>query len=786
MKMSNINSKRGSGYLVVLFFATMLMIFFSVFGRIRSGHHQLQSKDVRRFVASNLGEAALNCIVAELNANRAYNTHAHYYHNKSGWSFPTKKRESLLGKMDNITIDGVNQGIYSGHTENGEFKAKFAKNYGSKENSKTKALRESEMYTRVEIVVKVGSGWGGKDESYRKITAFLERRYPATEHLLFDGEMLDLGGLGPYNKRENKLTRSRLYGYHWVTFNTAGGTCKGSEIVEGEKVETPGLIRALKDSDLEFSDEQKHKLTKENDSLHVTEFLDFDGYIVDGPHGAHPIKFTRLPRERIKNTAEIYKNTYGVIINSNTLPESSYTNPYDPSTKFYDLDFGEFKALPIPKEEKDNEKENNEEKTERAVSRDDDDDENENSDEDDENVGNLDSHDTDDPDIIKEKPGRRILVYSEVPLRIWGCPDKSITIYSSKDIVIDGDFNQNPETSQLYKDDYYQDYKKVLRNGKNNNKVGAMIMSEGRILIDMSRPSKFLKNELKPYFLYCLAMNLHPSSVEIEAEMRRDLCPADPSNRESILGLSSSIGADGKPEPKFGTMAYLFNYQEINSGGSYDANIEDLVNFFTPDSSNSDPRFGIKDATVRNDIIEYIKSAIRTGGDLTVDEQDKIFDMAWKQALIEEEKEIDYSCGAAGLATGLFDEAIKDSSDGIFIPEITINATLISSCRRASEWHIGNSDVKVNDEIGKPEEYIKKPGFLIQRIYGGEIRIGRTEPEYYIDGSNTGKNILRRRIWDNTNLTNRDFKPVEAPAVHNILTFTEEQISAKEYNNFKG
>ena len=94
--------------------------------------------------------------------------------------------------MDNLTLNGVDNGIYSGYTEHGEFKARFAQNYGSRENIKTKALRESEMYTRVEIVVKVGGGWGIKEQTYRKITAILERRYPATEYLLFDGETVTL------------------------------------------------------------------------------------------------------------------------------------------------------------------------------------------------------------------------------------------------------------------------------------------------------------------------------------------------------------------------------------------------------------------------------------------------------------------------------------------------------------------------------------------------------------------------------------------------------------------
>ena len=773
-------SRRGSGYLIVLAFATILLIFFAIFGRVRSGHHQLQAKDVRRFVASNLGEAALNCIVAELNANRAFNTHRYYSEkNKNKWASPVKNRETLIGKMDNITIKGVNDGIYGGYTEHGEFKAKFAQNYGSRENSKTKALRESEMYTRVEIVVKVGGGWGIKEQTYRKITAILERRYPATEYLLFDGEMLDVGGLGPYTQRENQLKRSRIYGYNWITFNTAGGSCKGTEIVEGEKIETPGLIRALIDTDLEFSSKERHKLTKDNDSVHVTKFEDFDGYIVDGPHGAHPIKFTRLPKERIQKTVNSFKKVYGITIDNKSLPVSKYSNPYDPSTKYYDLNFGEYRAIAIPRDDDDD-------RTSRLGRDSDDDDENNPPGDEEEEVDDIDTKDSDDPEIIKAKHGRKLLVYSEVPLRIWGCPDKSITIYSTKDIVIAGDFNQNPETSQVYKDRYYQEYKKVLRNGKNNNKVGAMVMSEGRIFIDMSSPSKFVKNEVKPYFFYCLGMSLHPSSLEIEEELKRTVCPPEPRDRGSILGINSNMGG-GIAEARYGTMAYLYNYPEINSGGSYEANIEDLKNFFMPGGTALDPRFGIKDSKVREDIIEYIKQAVRAGGDLTSDEQNRIFEMAWKQAIKEEEESgFDPGCGASGMVSGLFNEAVKKESDGIFVPEITINATLISSTRRASKWHIGNSNSKVNDEIGNTEEYLKKPGFIIQRIYGGDIRIGRAKPEYFVGGSHGGGNILRRRIWDNTNLTNREFKPLEAPAVHNILTFTDEQISEKEYNNLKG
>ena len=89
------HNKKGSGYLIVIAFASILLILFMIFGRVKSGHHQLQSKDVRRFVATNLAEAALNCIIAEMNANRAFNTHR-YYSEKDGWTSPVKSRDSLL------------------------------------------------------------------------------------------------------------------------------------------------------------------------------------------------------------------------------------------------------------------------------------------------------------------------------------------------------------------------------------------------------------------------------------------------------------------------------------------------------------------------------------------------------------------------------------------------------------------------------------------------------------------------------------------------------------------
>ena len=772
------NSKSGSGYLVVLAFAGILLIFFMIYGTFKSGQQQLQSKDVRRFMTASLGEAALNCIVSELNANRGFSTHR-YYREKGDeyWNTPVKTRETLLGDMGKLYVSGVKKGVYQGGSQFGEFKAKVAPIYSARENSKTKTLLEAEMYTRAEIVVKVGAGWGIKEETCRKITAMIERRYPAAENVLYDGEMLDVGAIGPYPGRENQLSRGRLYGYNWITFNTAGGACRGSELLEMEKIETPGFIRALKDTRISFADNSVLNLTSANDSYKMNKFDPREGFIVDGANGAHPIKLARLPRERIKATADRYRKTYGLIIKDGMLPYGKYSNPYDPGTKYVDLDFADYRVLRAAGKRSARAGDDAGEAEEE--------DSGSGSDEDEDGSNGSDySTASDDPEIIRALRGDKILIYSELPVRVWGCPDRTITIYSTKDIVVGGDFNQNPRTPQLYENDDFINYRFPLENGKDRHKIGAMLMSEGRVLIDVSRPTLFARNELKPFFLYTLAKNLHPSTPEIEAEIKYILCPLNPDNRKALIGLGE-LGVDGNFLPRYGTITWLYNKKDDNSSGQYKVNMEDLINFFTPGGGDK-PRFGIRDEKVRNEIIEYFKFAVRDVGDLTTTEQDRLFDMAWKQAVIEEESAQSPYDGAMGLMMGLFEEARKDPSDSLFIPEITINGVLVSSTRRASRFSVGNSVEKVNDEIGNAgnAQYMRPPAFLIQRVYGSVIRLASKEPDYYMSGAHTGANILRRRIWDRTNLYSNPFRPLESPAAHNLLTYTEELISEKEYDKF--
>ncbi|NLM17405.1 MAG: hypothetical protein GX221_06780 [Candidatus Riflebacteria bacterium] len=743
-----LNSKRGYGIIIVILFMTVMFVLFAVYFKMQSAHSFLYSKHVRRSVASNLAEGVLNCIIAELDANRTFATHWNY-DAKDTYTFksPVKSRETSLGPIPNFKIGGVKNGIYYGSSDYGTFKAKFAPCFGGFENPKTKTLSESSMYTKAEIAVKTEAGKTSKDEPVCiKLSAILERRFPSAEHALYDGEVLDIGALGPYNSSPNEIRRARLYGHHSIFFTSKGAGDHGTELFEIEKIETPGMIRVTSDTDVKFSDNTSTVLCPENDSLNITAFNSFEGYLIDGTHGAHSIKLNRIPKERLLNYVQTYKKSSGVYIDSSTLPESEYRNPYDPQTKYYDLDFGEYRLTSEG-----------------------------------EKLG------SDDPKCIKEKNGEKIVVYSKVPLRIWGSPDKSITIYSEKDIVIAGDYNQKHSTRQVYKDNRYLDYATRIYNGKYNHKVGSLIMTEGRIIIDYSDPSLFAKNEIKPYFLWKLAESMNPYSQKIAGEIKTALAPPDPSERTAIFGVEENIDATGKLIPRLGTIAFLYNFPEVDEGGSYNANMEDLIAFFTPGTPKS--IFPIKNTQGREELIEIIKDACRTNGDLTLAEQDEIFNFAWQKALEDRKEAPDEKCAIMEIIPHLFKDAAKDHRDGLFIPEMTINSFLISSEKRSSIWRQGNNSNKAMDEIGNvgDKKYIKPPGFIILRIYGGYARIGRKEPSYFISGEHTTKTgVLRRIVWDNTNLTNQDYRPLEQPVTHNVLTISETLITEKEYEEFSG
>ncbi len=772
-------ARKGSGYIIILIFSAIMAIFFLALGRFKSGAETLRSKSARDYIATTIAETGLNCVIGELKFRSDSLTHWYYDKRKSPpWQKPTAGGPAFISKFEDVVLDGVKDGsyqgkIYNGRTLMGIFKARCAPVYGAKENRKTKTLKEAQIYSRVEVVARAGADSKGESNSYRRIVALLEKRSPAFENVLYDGEWLDTG-FGPYSSKENIFTRGRLYGYQGIDFCTTAGGDKGSDIAKCEKIESAGTIRALKSTAISFGNEKSITLSASNDSTAgYLKFKTYDGYLVDGAHGGHPFKFTRLPRERVLKDAQRYKKSSLIIENKTSLPESKWKNPYENKSQFYDLNFGDYRAG--QKGGSGSEDENPPEPGEDEEG----------------GGGDAPAGGSDDPPEIAKLGGSKLLIYSKVPLRIWGCPDRTVTIYSEGDIVMAGDFNQNPITTQDYPDTTCQNYQctdgeKKLACGKGGNKVGALIMSEGRIFIDVSRPTLYLKNEMKPYFLFALGMSLNPTTPKDEDDLRKAVGWYDKEKRTNL----NLIGKNGIT-PVFGGTYWLKNHpmvDEIDFDQCPDA-LMGLRDFLLPGLGTT-PHFGIRDTQFQKTFFKKVIEVCRNDFTLTTTEQDDLWNLAWAQGVLEEESSPQTDCGPMGLAPFLFDEAQKKQDDGIYPPEITINAALVSSSRRSSHWKSGSANPKCRDEFGnvaasseKMVEFMKKPRFIIQRVYGNEIRLACSEPKYYVTGEYCGGEILRRRIWDET-LYSQAFKPRDFPFSYNILSFSEEAVSKDDFEKF--
>lgn len=759
--------RAGSGLLIVVILIMLMALFFVTIGRLRSGAETLRSKSARDYVATTIAEAGINCMIAELNYNRTFFTHWGYNtkpkDGKTRWPSPVKKRETSIGSVGEISIDGITSGVYSGRSPMGEFKLKCAPFQNAKGFRDTDTLKEQEIYVYVDAVARSGADAKAENNSYRRVTALIERRFPTAEHLLFDGEMLDTA-LGPYSDRPNELKRGRLYGYQWLVLNTTGGIDKGSIANEIEKVETPGMIRAIIPTEVTFSDKKKVTVDRSNDSMAFSKFNAHDGFLLDGAHGAHPIKLTHLQMERIKQKTADMKSG-GLVVDEKTFPVSAWKNPYDKTTKYYEMDFGGYHAPLI--------------------------------------ASGTDDADVppptgcDDPGPLSKLRGRSCLIYSTVPLRIWGCPDRTVTICCEKDIVMAGDFNQNPATPHDYPDLYYQDYKTKLMNGKNpaggdNHKVNALIMSRERVLIDTSRPTLFANNEIAAALRLAIGLALHPVNAEQEKLLRENFCPAD-GKAKSIIGEGIPDPNTGVPIPFFAAIAWLRQNESADPFGPLaQTQMGDLIALFTPSGSDDGkPHFGIRDEAARKKLISQIVDDCRDDGLIDPSEIRSIVEQAMLQAMTEEYAKPSADCGVMSMMAFLFDEAKKSPTDGLWPPEITINAMLVSSTRRASKWRVGMALPKVFDEIGNAPggesdgivQYLKKPRFLIQRVYGSEIRLASSEPRYFIDGKFSGDAVLRRRLWD-TSLYSDNYRAEEMPEAFNLLTYSESTITKEVFDSF--
>ncbi|MBF0542788.1 MAG: hypothetical protein HQM08_00020 [Candidatus Riflebacteria bacterium] len=776
------SKNRGQAIIVVLLICMVLGILLGAVFNFQRGQINLLSKSAKDYLAICAAEVGINCVLSEMKTNPAFVTHGNAYIPQKDWVEPAPHTHYYIKSVSGLELDNPSRGVYSGRItlERTRVVADFktrVRRIPSKENHLTQTVDESDRYYLVESIGRIG-------DVYRKVSAVVERFFPSA-FLLYDEQILDLGGQGPYRVRPGILRRGRIYGHEMIKLSRRGLFDTGTEFREIEKFSTPGSIKSTYDAYFQFrngkegrlkssgSDDPKTFDTFPEESNGIT----LGQFVLDGFHGGKSEKLPPL-------NPLVYKNSVHpkpIILNDSSqfegFEKSKWRNPVRPQEEVFDLNFGwKFSSS-----------------------------------------------------------GEKVVFYSTVPLRVWGCPPyKAITIFCEKDVYIAGDFNANPKSPQNYTEGYI-DYKDPITNGVDKN--GAMIISMGRIWFDYSNPMLFLRNEFHTMLDYEMASRLQGYSTDTQPLLPDSANSGNPNSGNQNGSGSHRISApvcyiashaidefllmkavypyhnSPNSDPRMPLTSVGFSAISALNAVPKDPNAVSLSleflaslylnpafagirEYFTysEDPTEYKYRFGIKSTTKRE--IELTKLAVScyTLGAIPVTLRDHVINELLDEATNEVLKdEPNQALGAWNAVDRLFKLALS-KKQGFRMPEMTVNAMLIDSAQINARWDDRDGVVKVENEIGNifsPEArcfpYVGSNTRIILRHMGGKIHLRTTPTKEFLDGRLREDNsIVRRNVWDSTYVPGSgDFYPPHQPAGFNIATWFDAPSSAQEFDSFK-
>ncbi len=803
------NIKKGQALLAMLVICLFLGIISCTLLNIQSSQINLLSKSAKDYVALSAAETGLHCVLAEMKADYQFVTHGNPYIPAEGWPSPTTRKYNYVGSSKLLKTNGKSTGVYEGTVDfpvlklKGEFKVRM-KLLKSKNSLASKSVDEAHRYFLLESYGKVG-------DSYRKISTVIEKVVPGN-FLLYDGQVLDVGGYGPYRVTPGLMTGGRFYGHEMIIFSKKGALDATAELQNTEKIYTPGYIKAETRVGVEFFGGKKGEITPRNDSTDPDKFETFaikmggkvnDRFMLDGNHGAKPQLLPPLNPSYYREAKKPHPEILKAGSSFEGFRESKWRNPEKPSETVYDLFFGwDYK-----------------------------------------------------------KDNKDFLIYSEVPLRVWGCPKwKALTIFCEKDVYIAGDFNANPDSPQRYTPGY-RSYAKKVMNGTDKN--GCQIMSMGRIWFDYSNPMNFLRNEMEVVLDYDLAccltteepsnlllkgivwpernttgplkhrlpmtmlnfthintiynmpkeeakstaaiaalVGLHPSLSKLRHYLNKPGDNSNPStsaghgsagnNLENIGGSGTSTGSSGGSGGANGPSENINRVQFADSiGGADGAGGGDVP---IGNEEKQKVHFPIRNAIVKAYMIETIGVESYLVGVVPAGTRDKIIkrilDAAEKE-INDDDKEPDGELGPWNIADRIFDLQVKHKDTGLRFPEMTVNAMLIDSAQLNAKWDFGNSASKVNNELGNIQNNMmrsfpwakSKNTRMILRHHGSMIHLRNRKVKEHIKGTfRDDQPIIRQISFDQTYANGGgDYFPPYPIAGFTIINWQDEYSSEEEY-----
>jgi len=527
-------NKRGFAYFYALLFALLIAEFALCVKIYRDQGAFMVDYESESYIASSVAESGINCVLSEINYNFEWKTHEmDETELKTNGSFvftDAISPEPAVNLKGNDEIDIELDGSYNGtlelwEEEEATFKVKCGV-LPTYDNPNTDTDDESRIF----LYIKSVAGFGDK---FRAVDAIVQTAF-ANKYIIFDGKdaLICFGSTASGEK--TYIANGEIYGKEHVLLGTPDGASSPELVIENIDSVSTG-----KDGYICVAQPDENKITINNDekgvinekigdyqdvNTKVKEVLnagseDPDDYKIKTFNGIFRDKCTGgrdfdLDFDGVQN---FYKNLAtgmpghgeGIFVEKTTVPAANWheykNNKYhdaykgidnSPGSSRFEVVFWDF-GLSVMGDGS-------------------------NSDD----FGSYTENKL--PKSLKPSDFNGV-IYSEVPLVIWGNPDRDLIIYSEQDIFIAGDFNQRQLAGTLevtylggrpqpvrqnYKATKAIEYMDV--DGKTHAEINEAwrtsnptyyqgvywnnvdVISEQRIWNDYTDPRKFAKNEIIP------------------------------------------------------------------------------------------------------------------------------------------------------------------------------------------------------------------------------------------------------------------------------------------------
>lgn len=539
--------RRGLAVPIVFAVIIVLGIMIVVVSRYQANRIKATGEQVSSYSALEAAQAGLHLALAEMRAQASWATHRLELQAATGasrWADAVLRPLRSAGDPSGtglLKIDRSGEGALTGSIGSGVFTARFKVKAGRlplADDPGTRSVDESSRYARIEVLGLKAERGKVRDRATR--LDVLVERVNFTEYVLYDGEDIVIG-MGSANDRDNVnlIAEGWLFGRNFVHLGNLIPQGTRLQFLNMGRVLSDGPIRTWDPFEIGFQEPRGARVVLHpgNDSSAGDAMETASGNILDGNH-RKSAGFPSLSQARYRKLAA----EGGIDLADRTAVEDRLSMwPEEPKVL---LDFGHAGYTDAGG------------KPQSGLAPD------------------------DARALGKEYPKQfNGIIYSDRPLAVWGCPDRDVTIFCTKDVFVCGDLNsrvawkklatgsldwlgkrQNylplwqpqglppvegsrffeyrPEDREVFVDQ--DDPAQRVMDGSEERKSVA-VLSMGRVWLDGRRPSRFLANELRPYVKYKIveALSGPTEAYEWVRDGGRARRVTDPAlNLSNVMGTS--------------------------------------------------------------------------------------------------------------------------------------------------------------------------------------------------------------------------------------------------------